>query len=70
MAVLGRVSRASISFIQVLENSCDGLGLGDEGEDAKSAAAGTEEGDYRRYYAIPHDELKRVLGEHKRLVEK
>jgi L-aminopeptidase/D-esterase-like protein len=25
--------------------------------------------DYWRYYAIPHDELKRVLREHKRLVE-
>jgi hypothetical protein len=27
----------------VLENSCDDLGLGDEGQDAKSAATGTEE---------------------------
>ena len=26
----------------MLENSCDGLGLGDEGNDAKVATAGTE----------------------------
>ena len=44
MVDLGRSSRGCISFIQVLENSCDDLGLGDEGQDAKSAAAGTEEG--------------------------
>jgi hypothetical protein len=25
--------------------------------------------DYWRYYGIPHDELKKVLREHKRLVE-
>jgi len=44
MVVLGRVSRPCILFIQVLENSCDDLGLGDEGQDPKSAAAGAEEG--------------------------
>jgi len=43
MVVLGRISRPCISFIQVLENSCDDLGLGDEGQDPKSAAARTEE---------------------------
>jgi len=43
MVVLGRITRPCISFIQVLENSCDDLGLGDEGQDSKSAATGTEE---------------------------
>lgn len=43
MVVLGRISRPCISFIQVLENSCDDVGLGDEGQDSKSAATGTEE---------------------------
>ena len=43
MVVLGRITRPCISFIQVLENSCDDLGLGDEGQDAKSAATGTQE---------------------------
>lgn len=43
MAVLGRISRRCISLIQVLENSCDLLGLGDEGNDLKFPAALTEE---------------------------
>ena len=33
-----------ISFIQVLENSCDHLGLGDEGDDSQPAATRTDEG--------------------------
>jgi hypothetical protein len=43
MVVLGRISRPCILLIQVLENSCDDLGLGDEGQDPKLAATGTEE---------------------------